>query len=155
MLGWLKAAASCRTPKRFAPAISSGQNPTRNEMAKTFLGRQLGSKLRIAEKTFLAFFAALCIAFLTVSLPSATLGVLAVLNVIVGCLIVALSKDDLAERSWMALPVRDWLPAFVMLLAYRESGLFIKADPAQRSPRRRWPSAPTGHASAFSSASPR
>jgi hypothetical protein len=46
-------------------------------------------------KTLLAFFAALFIASLTLSLPGTTLGVLAVLNVIVGCLIVALSKDDL------------------------------------------------------------
>ena len=101
-------------------------------MAKTFLGRPLGIRLRIAERTLLAFFAALFIASLTLSLPGATLGVLAVLNVIVGCLIVALSKDDLVERSRMASPIRDWLPTLLMLLAYRESGLFIKADPAHR-----------------------
>jgi hypothetical protein len=32
----------------------------------------------------------------------------------------------------MASPIRDWLPALLVLLAYRESGLFIKADPAHR-----------------------
>jgi membrane-associated phospholipid phosphatase len=101
-------------------------------MAKTLLGRQLGSKLRIAENTLLAFFAALLIASLTLPLPGATLGVLAVLNVMVGCLIVALSKDDLVERSRMASAIRDWLPALLMLLAYRESGLFIRPDPAHR-----------------------
>ena len=101
-------------------------------MAKTFLGRPLGIRLRIAERTLLAFFAALFIASLTLSLPGATLGVLAVLNVIVGCLIVALSKDDLVQRSRIASPIRDWLPALLMLLAYRESGLFIKPDPAHR-----------------------
>jgi membrane-associated phospholipid phosphatase len=101
-------------------------------MEKTLLSKQLGSELRIAEKTLLAFFAALFIASLTLSLPGATLGVLAVLNVIVGCLIIALSKDNLIERSRMASAIRDWLPALLMLLAYRESGLFIKADPAHR-----------------------
>jgi membrane-associated phospholipid phosphatase len=101
-------------------------------MVKTLFSRQLGSKLRIAEKTLLAFFAALFIASLTLSLPGATLGALAILNVIVGCLIVALSKDDLVERSRMASAIRDWLPALLMLLAYRESGLFIRADPTHR-----------------------
>jgi membrane-associated phospholipid phosphatase len=101
-------------------------------MEKTLFSEQLGSKLRIAEKTLLAFFAALFIASLTLSLPGATLGVLAALNVIVGCLIVALSKDDLVERSRMASAIRDWLPALLMLLAYRESGLFIRPDPAHR-----------------------
>jgi membrane-associated phospholipid phosphatase len=106
--------------------------PVRNDVEKTLFSRQLGSKLRITEKTLLAFFAALFIASLTLSLPGATLGVLAVLNVIVGCLIVALSKDDLVERSRMASAIRDWLPALLMLLAYRESGLFIRPDPAHR-----------------------
>jgi len=101
-------------------------------MEKTLLSRQLSSKLRIAEKALLAFFAALLIASLTLSVPGATVGVLAVLNVIVGCLIVALSKDDLVERSRIVSPIRDWLPALLMLLAYRESALFIKPDPAHR-----------------------
>jgi membrane-associated phospholipid phosphatase len=101
-------------------------------MEKTLFSRQLGNKLRIAEKTILAFFAALLIASLTLSLPGATLGVLAVLNVMVGCLIVALSKEDLVGRSRIAPPIRDWLPTLLMLLAYRESGLFIKADPGHR-----------------------
>jgi hypothetical protein len=99
---------------------------------KTLLGKQLGSELRIAERTLLAFFAALFIASLTLSLPGATLMVLAVLNVIVGCLIVALSKDDLVERSRITSAILDWLPALLMLLAYRESGLFIRPDPAHR-----------------------
>ena len=99
---------------------------------RTLFSRQLGSELRIAEKTLLAFFAALFIASFTLSLPGATLTALAVLNVIVGCLVVALSKDDLVERSRIASPIRDWLPALLMLLAYRESGLFIKPGPAHR-----------------------
>ena len=101
-------------------------------MEKTFFSRLLGRRLRVAEKTLLAFFAALLIASLTLSLPGTTLGVLAVLNAMLGCLIVALSKDDLVERSRIASPIRDWLPALLMLLAYRESGLFIKPDPAHR-----------------------
>jgi membrane-associated phospholipid phosphatase len=101
-------------------------------MANTFLGRLLGTRLRVAERTLLAFFAALLIASLTLSLPGTTLGALAVVNAMVGGLIVALSNEDLVERSRMASRLRDWLPALLMLLAYRESGLFIKADPAHR-----------------------
>jgi membrane-associated phospholipid phosphatase len=92
----------------------------------------LGIRLRVAEKTLLAFFAALLIASFTLSLPGTTRGVLAILNVMVACLLVALSKDDLVEGNRMASTLRDWLPALLILLAYRESGLFIKADPAHR-----------------------
>ena len=101
-------------------------------MVRTLFNRQLGSKLRFAEKTLLAFFAALLIASFTLSLPGTTIVALAALNVMVGYLIVALSKDDLVERSRIASPIREWLPAIFMLLAYRESGLFIKPDPAHR-----------------------
>jgi len=89
-LGWLKAAASCRTPKRMAPVTFSGRSPIRNDMEKTLFSRQLGSELRIAEKTVLAFSAALLITSLTLSLRGATLGVLVVLNVMVGCLLATL-----------------------------------------------------------------
>ena len=88
--------------------------------------------LRFTEKTLLAFFGAVLLASFTLSLPLTTLAALAVLNAMVGCLIVALSKDDLGERSPLALAIRDWLPALLILLAYRESGLFIKLDPAHR-----------------------
>jgi membrane-associated phospholipid phosphatase len=88
--------------------------------------------LRFAEKTLLAFFAALFIASFALSLPGTTLVELTVLGVMVGGLLMALSKDDLVEGNRMASPLRDWLPALLMLLAYRESGLFIKADPAHR-----------------------
>jgi membrane-associated phospholipid phosphatase len=101
-------------------------------MAKALLGRLLAIRLRVAEKTLLAFFAALPIASLTLSLPGRTLGALAALNVMVGGLILALSRDDLVERNRVTSFIRDWLPALLMLLAYRESGLFIKADPAHR-----------------------
>jgi membrane-associated phospholipid phosphatase len=101
-------------------------------MANSTLGGKLSIQLRFAEKTLLAFFAALLIASLTLSLPGSTRVVLAVVNVMVGGLIVALSKDDRAEGNRLASPLRDWLPALLMLLAYRESGLFIKADPAHR-----------------------
>ncbi len=95
--------------------------------------RWVGVRLRVVEKTLLAFFAALLIASLTLSLPGATLAVLVALNVMVGCLIATLSRDDLAERiQRIASPIRDWLPAPLMLLAYRESGLFAKPDPAHR-----------------------
>ena len=103
-----------------------------NDMAHSALGGKLSSRLRFAEKTLLAFFTALLIASFILSLPGATRVGLAVVNVMVGGLIAALSNADLAEATGVASPVRDWLPALLMLLAYRESGLFIQADPAHR-----------------------
>ena len=52
------------------------------------------------------------IASLTLSLPGTTLGVLAVLNVIVGCLIVALSKDDLVDEAGWPQPSAIGSPRF-------------------------------------------
>jgi len=96
------------------------------------LSRWLGVRLRFAEKALLAFFAALLIASITLSLPGTTRVTLVVVNVTVGCLIVALSKDDTLEGNRIVSTFRDWLPALLILLAYRESGLFIKPDPAHR-----------------------
>ena len=101
-------------------------------MEKSPFSRLWGIRLRFAEKTLLAFFAALLVASFTLSLPGTTRAVLAGLNVAVGCLLVALSRDNLVEGNRWASTLRDWLPAVLMLLAYRESGLFIKADPAHR-----------------------
>jgi membrane-associated phospholipid phosphatase len=101
-------------------------------MEKHFLNGRWDIKLRFAEKILLAFFVALLLASLALFLPPATLATLAVLNVMAGCLIVALTTDRLADRSAIVSPLRDWLPALLILLAYHESGLFIKLDPAHR-----------------------
>ena len=101
-------------------------------MANGTLGNELSIQLRFAEKTLLAFFAALLIVSFTLSLPGTTRAALVALNVMLCGLLVALGKDEWLGRSLIASPIRDWLPALLMLLAYRESGLFIKADLAHR-----------------------
>jgi membrane-associated phospholipid phosphatase len=103
-----------------------------NDIERQLSSWRLDVRLRTAEKTLLSFFPALLIASLVLSLPLATLAALAVLNVIVALLIVALSESHLASRSPIVSPIRDWLPALLILLAYRESGLFIRPDPAHR-----------------------
>jgi len=101
-------------------------------MANSTLGGKLSTQLRFAEKTLLAFFAALLIASFALSLPGTTRVALVALNVMLCGLLVALGKDERLGRSLITSPIRDWLPALLMLLAYRESGLFIQADPAHR-----------------------
>jgi len=101
-------------------------------MKKSPFSRPVGIRLRFAEKTLLAFFAALLIASFTLSLPGVTRAVLTILNVTVGCLLVALDKDDLAKEERVVPIIRDWLPALLILVAYRESGLFVKPDPRHR-----------------------
>jgi len=97
----------------------------------SFIGR-LNAQLRFSEKTLLAFFAAVLVASATLSLPGRTFAVLALLNVMLGFVIVTLSKTGPAARSRTAAAIRDWLPAILLLLAYRETGLFIHPDPAHR-----------------------
>ena len=101
-------------------------------LRKSASSEGMGIRLRVAEKTLLAFFAALLIASFTLPLPGATRAALALLNVMVCCVVVALSMDDVVEGNRLPSTLRDWLPACLMLLAYRESGLFIKPDPAHR-----------------------
>jgi membrane-associated phospholipid phosphatase len=98
---------------------------------KSDYGKRL-LQLRVAERTLLAFFAALTLASFTLSLPVMTRGVVVLLNGVVGWLVAGLSREDVAARSRMASAVRDWLPALLLLLAYKESGLFARPDPAHR-----------------------
>lgn len=53
-------------------------------MGRAFFNRPLGTQLRFAEKTLLAFFATVVVVSLTLSLPGRTLAVLAALNVMAG-----------------------------------------------------------------------
>ncbi len=101
-------------------------------MAHTFSNRQASLRLRFAEKTLLAFFAALLFASFLLPLPCTSRMILATVNVLVGGLLAVLGNDNLTGRNRAAATLRDWLPALLILLAYRESGLFIKTDPAHR-----------------------
>ncbi len=90
---------------------------------------------RVSEKLVLGFFAyaaTVCFVFrLSFSDRMTILG----LNVM-ACTVVFLVRKAAHERpSKFITSVRDWLPAGLILLAYRESGLFFLPDPSHRLDR--------------------
>ncbi len=93
---------------------------------------RLNAQLRFAEKTLFAFFGAVLVASLGLHLPGRTLAVLLLVNAAAGFAILSLSRNRPAAQNRVASTVRDWLPAILLLLAYRETGLFIHPDPAHR-----------------------
>jgi membrane-associated phospholipid phosphatase len=88
--------------------------------------------LRVAEKLLLGFFAyttvASCIFPLVLRQRLALVG----LNLLVCTVVLLLSRYDVEQRRPFLALVRDWLPCVLILVAYRESGLFFVPDPAHR-----------------------
>ncbi|MGE5326475.1 MAG: phosphatase PAP2 family protein [Deltaproteobacteria bacterium] len=88
-------------------------------------------RLRLADKYLLIFFAytaAVCWFFpLT---PGQRLAILA-LSALAGGALVGLARSKSSAKS-VFLPLRDWLPCALIVLAYRESGLFIQPDATRR-----------------------
>jgi membrane-associated phospholipid phosphatase len=96
--------------------------------------RLLGSvrNTRAGEKILLGFFAYATVAGFVFHLSvRERLGLLA-LNCVVGGVILALSRAAKPGSSNLLTVLRDWLPAILILVAYRESGLFITPDPTHR-----------------------
>jgi membrane-associated phospholipid phosphatase len=92
------------------------------------------SNLRVPEKLLLGFLIYLTLAAFLFPLDlRQRLAVLA-LNALVGSVIVTLSPPlagDRARSRFLSV-VRDWIPSILILVAYRESGLFFTPDPAHR-----------------------
>jgi membrane-associated phospholipid phosphatase len=89
--------------------------------------RTLWGGLRAAEKIALGFFAYTTLHGL-VALPLRERAILVSLNILVAIVIVVLSME-LRIAAGPALGVlRDWLPCALIVLAYRESGLFLLPD---------------------------
>jgi membrane-associated phospholipid phosphatase len=87
---------------------------------------------RVGEKILLGFFAYATVAGFVFHLSfRERLGLLA-LNCVVGGVVLALSRADKADSNDLLAVLRDWLPAILILVAYRESGLFITPDPTHR-----------------------
>jgi membrane-associated phospholipid phosphatase len=90
----------------------------------------LRSRLSFAEQVALGFFAYITLAAFGFDLASRDRWVIVALNALTGATIVALSRDSRQAR-WLAT-ARDLLPALLILVAYRESGLLLKPDPSHR-----------------------
>ncbi len=95
------------------------------------VGKSAGG-LRVAEKLILGFFAYAVIA--SIVFPVSLRERLAVMGLNVGASVVVflLSNFGKDPRSGVIATARDWFPAVVILLSYRESGLFFVPDPSHR-----------------------
>ncbi len=89
-------------------------------------------RLRTAEKLALLFFSYVIVAALIARLSARERLTLVGLNLIAVSLLLALSSLGRETRGQFFEKVRDWLPCVLILLAYRESGLFLTPDPTHR-----------------------
>jgi membrane-associated phospholipid phosphatase len=85
--------------------------------------------LRMGEKILLGFFTYATVASFVFHLSFRERAALLALNLTVGAVIIALSKAAKEGSDAFFAVLRDWLPAVLILVAYRESGLFITPDP--------------------------
>lgn len=93
---------------------------------------ELTRNLRVAEKVFLAFLAYVIVASFVFPLSLGERLTLLGLNLVTSALIIWLAKFGRMEKSKLLATLRDWIPCFLVLLAYRESGLFFRPDPTHR-----------------------
>ena len=93
---------------------------------------RLAADLRVAEKLAIGFFTYTTIAAFVFPLALRQRLALVTLNLLACAVVVLLSRWGVKERSPFLAIVRDWLPCVLILVAYRESGLFFRPDPANR-----------------------
>lgn len=84
---------------------------------------------RTSEKVLLFFFTYATAASFVFPLLLPERFLILSINILVGAAVWTLGKTCEARTSRVLLNVRDWLPAVLILLAYRESGLFLAPDP--------------------------
>ncbi len=87
--------------------------------------------LRVAERVLLAFFAYTTVAAWAFPLTLATRVLILPLNVMAAGVLILLSRGNRRDERLLS-PLRDWLPCALIVLAYRESGLFIQPDVTHR-----------------------
>jgi membrane-associated phospholipid phosphatase len=87
--------------------------------------------LRLADKCFLVFFAYMAAAGWFFPLSLAQRMTILALNALAVGVLVGLSRAASANNKVFLLS-RDWLPCALIVLAYRESGLFIQPDVTHR-----------------------
>lgn len=94
--------------------------------------RQLASAMRAAEKVLLAFLAYGLIASWLCRLSLEQRLTVSALNLIAAGVLFLLSLFGHPGRSEFLTGLRGWLPCVLIILAYRESGLFLTPDAAHR-----------------------
>ena len=90
------------------------------------------ARLRVAEKLAIGFFGYTAIAALVFPLDLRQRLAVLGLDALACLVILLLSRYGVDERSRFLAIFRDWLPCVLILMAYRESGLFFRPDPANR-----------------------
>ena len=85
--------------------------------------------LRVGEKILLGFFAYATVASFVFHVSLRERAALLALNLTVSAVIIALRKAAKEGSDAFFAVLRDWFPAVLVLVAYRESGLFITLDP--------------------------
>ncbi len=90
------------------------------------------SRLRVSEKVVLGFLAYAVLASFAFPLSWRERLAVVALNLASTAVIVSLARFGERNRNDFFINARDWLPCILILLAYRESGLFFIPDPVHR-----------------------
>lgn len=93
---------------------------------------QVAGGLRAAEGVVLGFLVYATVASFELPMPGRQRLTITALNALTGAVIFLLDKVTREKPRSFLVAVRDWLPAVLILLAYRESGMFFTPDPAHR-----------------------
>lgn len=88
------------------------------------------SNLRVHENLLLGFIAYLTVAAFLFPLDLRQRLAVGTLNLLAAGVILLLGREGKSERSPFLAGARDWLPTLLILVAYRESGLFYSPDPS-------------------------
>jgi membrane-associated phospholipid phosphatase len=92
----------------------------------------VAGELRTAESVVLGFLVYTTVASLELPMSARERVTITALNTLAGAVIFLLEKATQEKPRGFVVAVRDWLPAPLILLAYRESGMFFIPDPAHR-----------------------
>jgi len=88
--------------------------------------------VRVSEWLCLGFFAYATAASFIFSLSLPQRLTLVVVNLVASGVVMLLTRFGTEDRSPFLAIVRDWIPCVLILVAYRESGLFVTPDPSHR-----------------------
>jgi membrane-associated phospholipid phosphatase len=91
---------------------------------------EVTTELRAAETIVLGFVLYTTIACFGLPMSSRERLTITALNLLAVTVILLLARVTEQKPRGFLVPVRDWLPALLILLAYRESGMFFSPDPA-------------------------
>lgn len=85
---------------------------------------------RLSEMILLAFFAYASVASLFFPLAFRERALILSINFLTGAVVWSLARPGRRRPSTVLTTIRDWLPAVLILVAYRESGLFLAPEPS-------------------------